>query len=293
MKRIPAIPSGSVWTPRVVRIMLCPMVVVTVLAGAMFGAGPAAAASDGIRVAATVDDRDIGPASSRAPLRLVPDSTVRVAVTVTNNTRAQLELRRVDLTGRVLGLNFFSYSTAVGLKIAPGSTETLRYQLDLAGLRGQATGLIGGRLGVIGLDGKEVAGVDTVTDVRGSIWSVFGLFGIALAVLTALATLDATLGIARHRLSANRWQRGVRLLAPGVGIGLIFGFTASVLRWWVPSTGMWLTVAACAAAVGFLLGYLSPTPESESDGDPADELLDLSDADVVDTVRLVPRGPDA
>lgn len=229
---------------------------------------------------ATIDGRDIAGRTGADPVLLTPDRTAEIAVTLTNTGAQQVEVRRVDLTGEVLGLRFFSYSTAVGLKIPPGETETLRYQLDPAGLDGQATGLVAGRLAVAGAGGAELAQVGTVTDVRGSIRSVYGLFGIALAVLTALALLDAALGIARHRLSANRWQRGVRLLAPGVGIGLVFGFTASVLRWWVPETAVWLGVAGAAAAVAFVLGYLSPTP---------DDAIDVAGDD--DTVRFVAREP--
>ncbi|MFC8043194.1 hypothetical protein [Nocardia sp. NPDC057353] len=258
-------------------------------AAALISPGPAHAEPDGLTMTATVDDRDIAGRTGADPVRLTPDSAAGVAVTLTNGSAQQVEVRRVELTGEVLGLRFFSYSTAVGLKIAPGATETLRYQLDLAGLDGQATGLIAGRLAVTGADGAELAHVDTVTDVRGSIRSVYGLFGIALAVLTGLALLDAAIGIAGHRLSANRWQRGVRLLAPGVGIGLIFGFTASVLRWWVPDTGVWLGVAGAAAAIAFVLGYLSPTPDSEPD-----DALDLGAVDLAgnaDTVRIAARGP--
>ncbi|MFC8529825.1 hypothetical protein [Nocardia sp. NPDC057227] len=267
--------------------------VLTVLFGAaaLLSSGPAHAQPDGVELTATVDDRDIAGRSGADPVVLTPDSPAAIAVTLRNNGAQQIEVRRVDLTGEVLGLRFFSYSTAVGLKIAPGKTETLRYDLDPAGLEGQATGLIAGRLAVVGADGAELGHVGTVTDVRGSIRSVYGLFGIALAVLTALALLDAAIGIAGHRLSANRWQRGVRLLAPGVGIGLVFGFTTSVLRWWVPDTGVWLGAAGAAAAVAFVLGYLSPTPDSGPDDafDPEFATVDVSGN--ADTVRIVSRGP--
>ncbi|MFE9323900.1 hypothetical protein ACIHDR_21340 [Nocardia sp. NPDC052278] len=243
------------------RIILLPSVFALVLAGLF--AAPVAAKPKGVDMSATIDDRDIAETSATEPLRLEPNSTIRVAVALTNNSDGALHIRRVDLAGRVLGLTFFSYSTAVELTIAPGRSEALKYRLDLTGLEGQATGLIVADLAVIGDDGAPIASIPLDTDVRGSLYSVYGLFGIALAVLTALAIADAALAIARHRLSTNRWQRGLRLLAPGIGIGLIFGFTASVLRWWVPDTGLWLAVAGVSASVGFLLGYCSPTPEVE------------------------------
>jgi hypothetical protein len=116
-----------------------------------------------------------------------------------------------------------------------------------------------------------VASVSTVTDVRGSLMSVYGLFGIALVVLTALALVDSAFAIARRRLSANRGKRGLRLLAPGLGIGLILAFSASVARLWVPNTGQWLIIAAITAAAFFTLGYLSPTTEPADDEPLADD----------------------
>ncbi|WP_085998500.1 hypothetical protein [Nocardia vinacea] len=262
------------------RIILLPSVFALVLVGLF--AAPVAAKPQGVDMSATIDDHDIADTSATEPLRLQPNSTIRVAIALTNNSDGALHIRRVDLAGHVLGLTFFSYSTAVELIIAPGRAEALKYRLDLTGLEGQATGLIVADLAVIGEDGAPIASIPLDTDVRGSLYSVYGLFGIALAVLTALAIADAALAIARHRLSTNRWQRGLRLLAPGIGIGLIFGFTASVLRWWVPDTGLWLAVAGVAASVGFLLGYCSPTPEVE-DLAPTEEFDETAD---VETVRL-------
>ncbi|MFX0573622.1 hypothetical protein [Nocardia nepalensis] len=265
------------------RIIVLPSVFALLLGmlAALFAA-QAAARPRGVDMSATIDDHDIAETSDAKPLRLHPNSAVSMAIALTNNTDAAVHIRRVDLAGHVLGLNFFSYSTAVELSIAPGKSDALKYRLDLTGLDGQATGLIGADLAVIGDDGRRVASIPLDTDVRGSLRSVYGLFGIALAVLTMLAIADSALAIARHRLSTNRWQRGLRLLAPGVGIGLVFGFTASVARWWVPDTGLWLTVAAVAAAVGFLLGYCSPTPEVGTDED----LAPTTQLDEVDTVRF-------
>ncbi|MEV6336450.1 hypothetical protein AB0M12_17210 [Nocardia vinacea] len=262
------------------RIILLPGVFALALVGLF--AAPVAAKPQGVDMSATIDDLDIAETSATEPLRLQPNSTIRVAIALTNNSDGALHIRRVDLAGHVLGLTFFSYSTAVELTIAPGRSEALKYRLDLTGLEGQATGLIVADLAVIGEDGAPIASIPLDTDVCGSLYSVYGLFGIALAVLTALAIADAALAIARHRLSTNRWQRGLRLLAPGIGIGLIFGFTASVLRWWVPDTGLWLAVAGVAASVGFLLGYCSPTPEVEDLAltEEPDETAD------VETVRL-------
>ncbi|MFF2552275.1 hypothetical protein ACFVUS_14810 [Nocardia sp. NPDC058058] len=226
-----------------------------------------AAAAGGVRANASIEGRAIAGADARNPVRLDPSKVSQVTVEVVNGTSNPVTVRRVDLAGHILGLNFFSYSTSVELTVAANKSGKLTYRLDPAGLDGQATGLIGADLTLIGADGKPLTSTHTVVDVRGSLVSVYGLFGIILAVLTLLAIADAALTVARHRLSANRWQRGLRLLAPGIGIGLMIGFTASVARWWVPGTALWLSLAGVTATLFFLAGYLSPTPQTPSDLD--------------------------
>jgi hypothetical protein len=190
----------------VTRIILLPSAFALVLVGLF--AAPAAAAPQGVDMSATIDERDIADTSAAEPLRLQPNSTIRVAIALTNNSDGALHIRRVDLAGHVLGLTFFSYSTTVELTIAPGKSDALKYRLDLTGLEGQATGLIVADLAVIGEDGAQVASIPLDTDVRGSLYSVYGLFGIALAVLTMLAIADAALAIARHRLPPTGGSAG-------------------------------------------------------------------------------------
>lgn len=161
----------------------------------------------------------------------------------------------------------------MALTVETGATETVTYVLDLTGLDGQATGLINGNVAVIDDSGATIADLPTVTDVRGSVVSVYGLFGLALAILTVLAIVDVALAIGRGRLPLNRWRRGLRLLTPGIGLGLVLVFTLSVARVWVPTTERWITVAAAFAVGFFILGYLTPTP-AEDDEDDDEDILD-------------------
>lgn len=245
-------------------------------------AGLAAAQADSVSMSASVNGRDIATATVKDPLRLQPDDSVDVAVSVTNNTDKAIDIRRVVLRGRVLGLTFFTYASSVDFTVAAGSSGVFNYRLDLTDLGAQATGLVTGQLSVTDSSNTPIATVDTVTDVRGSLMSVYGLFGIALVVLTALAVIDAAVAIARRRMSDNRWQRGLRLLAPGVGIGLILAFSASVARLWVPATGQWLLIASLTAVGFFALGYLSPTPDTDDDDDDDDGENDVDEVDFVD-----------
>jgi hypothetical protein len=270
---------SSKWIAAVIALLVC----------AFVGSAVATAAPpEKVTMTATINGQDVGAASAGNPVRLHPGESVTIAVELTNHGTEAVDIRRVELAGRVVGLTFFSYATSVQFTVQPGAKDTLRYQLDLTGLEGQATGLIGGALTVIGTGGHRIASIPTITDVRGSLVSVYGLFGIALAVLTALAVLDAALAVARHRLSLNRWKRGLRVLAPGVGIGLVVAFSASVARLWVPSTGLWLVLAGLTAAVFFTLGYFSPTPHDEEDEDDLDDdEEDRDDLPDADTERAV------
>ncbi len=243
-------------------------VALVVLAAATLICAPGAHAQDAsITMHATVDGHDVSIAASAEPIPLYPDRIADITVDVANNGNDPIEIASVQLVGRVLGLTFFSFATGVELTVAPGTSGTVHYQLDLTDLKRQATGLIDTELTVRNHARDTVAVVHMVADVRGSLWSVYGLLGLALLVLTTLAIADAAIAIARHKDSQNRWRRGLRLLTPGIGIGLVLAFTASVARWWVPSTGLWLLVAGITAATFFALGYFSPTPEDEDEDD--------------------------
>lgn len=245
-------------------------VLVAILGIVGFSAAPAGAAEDAVRMSATINGQDVATADQDHSVRLDPGGVADVAIRVTNDSAEPLNLSAVDLTGHVLGLSFFAYRTSVALTVEPGETQAIEYPLELSGLDGQATGLINGTLALI--DGDEVVtDLSTVTDVRGSLMSVYGLFGLALAVLTVLALLDTALAIARNRMPQNRWRRGLRFLTPGIGIGLVLVFTLSALRVWVPTTERWLVVAAAFAAGFFFLGYLTPTPLDEDELDEDEE----------------------
>jgi len=233
---------------------------------------PASAQAGRVRVTATVDGAPIGSSTETRPIRLSPDDEATLAVDVTNGTGRPLDIRTIRLEGKVLGLTFFAYDTAVGLVVAPGATGSRRFLLDLGGLDGQATGLIPGAVKLLDGDRRVVGEEGGVLDVRGSLSSVYGIFGVSVAFLTVLSFLGALIGLARHRLPPNRWRRGLRFLTPGLGLGLLLNFTLSATRVFVPTPGRWLTIVVVSAAVFFGLGYLTPAPDAGDDDDDADEL---------------------
>lgn len=210
---------------------------------------------------ARIGGQPLATSSETHPVRLSPQRSALIAVTIHNETGGTLHVTTVRLAGQVMGLTFFAYDTTVAITVPAGRTVTRRYALDLVGLNGQATGLIQGSLSILGPGQRLLAAQGVVVDVRGSLRSVYGMFGLAVAVLTALAFASSLLRLARQRMHPNRFRRGLRFLVPGVGLGLFLVFTLSATRVFVPQPGKWVPLLAVSAAVLFGLGYLSPSPE--------------------------------
>ena len=231
---------------------------------ALVAASPAEADS-AVAVTATIDGVLTSGSSPAHPVILRPDQSANVDIEVTNNGGDAVTLRAVRLTGVVTGLTFFAYQTSIDLDVAAGQTTHLRYSLDLDGLDGQATGLIPARISVVDANHHVVATDSFASDVRGSIASVYGLFGLALLALTGLAIAGVLWAVATHRMPRNRWRRGVRLLTVGLGLGLVMVFTLSAFRVWVPTAGRWVVTVLGFAVVFFVIGYLTPTPSGDDD----------------------------
>ena len=232
---------------------------------ALLADAPPALAAEGVSVVATIDGRPAAGAGERDPIKLRPKSVASLAVRVTNAGPQSVEVRTVRLQGEVMGLTFFAYDTSVSFTVAPGASEDRTFGIDLVGLGGQATGLIQGSVAVLDGERETLASQRLVVDVRGSLWSVYGLFGLALIVLTTFSLGGALLALARHQLPANRWRRAVRFLTPGLGLGLLVVFTLSAVRVFVPRPRLWIPILLISGAGFFLLGYLTPAPDDDED----------------------------
>jgi hypothetical protein len=224
-----------------------------------------AVATTSVTLDARVDGRPVREATETRPIRLDPDRPAVLSVEVVNPGSSVVTVRTVRLEGVVMGLTFFAYDTAVGMVVPAGGRSERRFELDLAGLGGQAIGLIPGSVTLLDADRDEVASEPVVVDVRGSLLSVYGAFGLAVAFLTVLSFLGALVGLARHRLPPNRWRRALRFLTPGIGLGLVLNFTLSATRVYVPRLGRWTGIVAACAVVLFVVGYLTPSPEEEGE----------------------------
>ena len=222
------------------------------------GAVPAAAGQSGgpVTVSVTLDGQNI--AGRTVPID--PSQSVDLALTVDNNTDNVQQVHSVRLSGTALGLTFFDYDTTVPFEVPAHGRVSRELTLDLSDLDGQAIGLLPTSVAVLDAQRGVVARADTVADVRGSIGSVYGVFGIVVFVLTVLAWGAALLALARHRLPRNRWRRAMRFLPAGFGTGVVAVVTLSVLRVVAPAPAVELPVIAVTTVVALVLGYLTPHP---------------------------------
>ncbi|MFJ6677046.1 hypothetical protein ACIQMJ_38605 [Actinosynnema sp. NPDC091369] len=227
------------------------------LCGIFLGVVPAHAAEGAVTIDATVDGTPIGDDE----LLLDPARSSLITVTVHNGTNTVRHIKTIRLSGTALALTFFSYDTTVPFDVPAKQSVTRGFVLDLGQLGGQATGLLPTELEVLDTNRELVAAIGVTGDVRGSMWSVYGVFGLAVFGLTVLAWAGALVALARRRLPANRWQRAMRFLPAGVGTGLVAVISLSVLRIMPPSPAAEIPFILGAAAAAFALGYLTPHPD--------------------------------
>ena len=255
-------PTGTV------RRVMFPRVAAVLAAGAaVWTLAPSSSAASGVSFRATIGGRDVATANTNDALALHPGRSPHVSVRVTNEGSSAITIREVRLDGRVIGLTFFSYQTSVSVRVPAGATRQFGYDLDLVGLRGQAVGLIPGTVSLRDRNGTNLASRSLTVDVRGSIISVYGLFGLSVLLFTAFTLAAALILLARNRLPPNRALRALRFAVPGLGLGLTLTVAVSALRLIAPRPVLWLPLVLGFGGAGFVVGYLTPTPEGAADED--------------------------
>ncbi|GGS16933.1 hypothetical protein [Actinokineospora fastidiosa] len=241
------------------------VVAVALVGISLMGTPAAAAPSAPLEVIVTVDG---GTVTGRT-VTLDPARPAELRVTAVNPTGQARQVRVIRVSGVALALTFFAYDTAIPFEVPARGEATRTFPLDVRHLDGQAIGLLPASVELLDDDRAVLGSVDTVTDVRGSLWSVYGVFGIAMALLTALTWASALLALARHRLSPNRFRRALRFLPAGVGTGLVAVVTLSVLRLVPPEPAVEIPIVLGAAVIAMLLGFLTPHP-APAPADPVD-----------------------
>jgi hypothetical protein len=241
-----------------------------------------ARADSGVIVSATVNQTTLDHR-----VRLAPGQPATVAVTVINNTDQILAVRSVEIRGSALGLTFYSAGTVLDLQVPARQTSSWTVQVDVDDLGSQATGLLPLQVALIGEHRHPIAAVDGTADLRGSVWSAYGLFGLGLLATTIAAWATALLALARGRLPRSRLLRGARFTFGGLGLGLVAVISFSVLRVIAPSASSELAFVLGTGFAAFVLGFLTPRP-----ADPRPPAGDEGDATVHGRRRVAQQRAD-
>lgn len=228
---------------------------------------PSAAAREQLQATIELDGREASRIDIDEPLVLEADEPLEVRVGAVNPGSQQLLIRSVRLESTVMGLTFLAYETQVNFRVPASGSGDLTFGLDLLDLHSQATGLLPAEVELLDADREPITAVPLTVDVQGSLTSVYGTFGLAVLALTVLALALALIRLGWGWLPANRWARALQFAAPGLGIGLVLTIGLSTLRIFSPAAGSWGTLMVACGAIGFAIGYLTPTPEAV---DPAD-----------------------
>ncbi len=226
------------------------------------GGAVAGAAHVPVRVRIVVNGQPAATSSDAHPVRLDPRSTARVHVVLTA-VSSEVRVSTVRFEGDVMALPLFSYDSTVDFVVPAGATRSFTFEISLTGIGNEATGLVDATFTLLSPSGAALVSQGAVTDVNGSIVSLYGLFGLAVLLLTVSSLLFGLLAMARHQLPQNRWMRALRFLVPGFGVGLVLIFTMSSLGVFDPGTGHWLPLLIIPSAIGLAGGYLTPAPDEE------------------------------
>jgi hypothetical protein len=234
-------------------------------------------------VDASIDGRPLASATAGDPVPLRPTRESVLTLAIENPSAEPVEVKRVRIEGDMLSIDFLTYDVRVRTVLAPGARRTLEVPLDFFDLERQATGYLRANLRLYDADRTRVSDNEFAVDIRGSLLSTMGVFAMALLFLTGLTTLRAVRDAKRRLLPENRFQRGLRFLVPGLGLGLLLSVGFSILRIFpLPAIG-WVPLTLVPAAIGFAIGYvLTKAPDTE----PAEEdEADLEDQELADLTR--------
>lgn len=251
------------------------------LATTAFGSAGAVASQPSMHVTIAVNGKAAGATSDARPAELYPSRPIDIRLDVHNLGDATLFVSSVRFQGQVLDLPLFSYDSTLDLAVRPHAISSLTLPISTSGIGSLATGLIVASVTLVGPGGTTLFSQSVVTDVHGSLLSVYGLFGLVVLILTASSLSFASIAMARHRLPENRWLRAVRFLIPGFGIGLVLTFTTAAFGMFSPGTGHWPYLLFVPTAVGLAVGFLTPAP-NEEEFDDYDENVLLAQIVVVD-----------
>lgn len=207
---------------------------------------------------ATLAGQSIADSSPTNPVEIDDEQVTILAMDITNPGPEPVTVAHVRLEGRLLELIFLTYDTGVNTTIAPGETRRVAFPIDFFDLGGQANGLLRSTVRLHDSDRTVLASESLTIEANGDLGSNMSLFTIGLALAAAVTFGWNLIKVARRKLPANRFLRGLRFLYSGVAAGLAISAASSTLGIWPLAVGVWVPLTAAAGLAAFAVGYLAP-----------------------------------
>jgi hypothetical protein len=238
--------------------------------------GGCALGSDGDRLSmeASLAGVEVETSGPRHPIVLHHEEITELTLTIANRSPDPVEVAHVRLEGEMLGLIFLTYDTGIDETIAPGEKRIISFPIDFFDLRGQAHGLLRGRLRLFDADRRPLAAQELVVDGRGSPLATMAVFNLVLLGAAVASFLWNLYHLARRTLPAHRFVRALRFATTGTGFGLGIAAAFSTLRIWPLGAVTWVPLVAAFALGGLVVGYVSPGGRDEL-GELIDDLAEI------------------
>jgi hypothetical protein len=120
-----------------------------------------------------------------------------------------------------------------------------------------------------------------VADVQGKVASSVGLLLLEALVFAVVGISEIVIGLARRRLPWNRFMRAVFFALTGASVVVTVVVAAAMSRDALFGSSTWQPAVLIVAAIGFVLGYLSPGQIDRGARDDEDTDIDLVAAEAV------------
>ncbi len=241
-------------------------------------AGPAAL----VITDARIGTRPLSSGTRANPIPIDPHVRETLAMTVKNIGASTGQVRYLRLTGALMGINFVHYEASVNTDVAPGETSTISVPGDFFDIDGVARGYVNAQMQLVDQQRSPLATQHFVADVRGKVVSSVGFMFLSALAFAVISIVDIIIGLSRRRLPRNRFVRGIlfALATASTVVTIVIG--AAMFRVALFDANTWVPAVLIAAAIGFVLGYLSPGRAVRTSRDIADDkVIDLVAADAV------------
>jgi hypothetical protein len=222
-------------------------------------AGAATAPSRGLKItAASVGTRSLLSATRANPIVINPKVKQQLSMTVRNDGTTPVAIRYLRLTGSLLNVHFVRYQATANVNVAPGANRTISVPGDFFDVDGVATGYMNATMQVVDEQRNVLVSQAFVADVQGKVASSVGLLLLEALVFAVVGISEIVIGLARRRLPWNRFMRAVFFALTGASVVVTVVVAAAMSRDALFGSSTWQPAVLIVAAIGFVLGYLSP-----------------------------------